>query len=65
MNPTKNLIEPKLLVGFIKSLGSIRFLVEFIKSLGSIIVFDRDDTHTSYQAGSKLQQTKRLSNITT
>ncbi|WP_202776138.1 SpvB/TcaC N-terminal domain-containing protein, partial [Bathymodiolus azoricus thioautotrophic gill symbiont] len=26
---------------------------------------DRDDTHTSYQAGSKLQQTKRLSNITT
>jgi hypothetical protein len=26
---------------------------------------DRDDVSTSYQAGSKLQQTKRLSNITT
>ncbi|CAB5503921.1 hypothetical protein AZO1586I_1206, partial [Bathymodiolus thermophilus thioautotrophic gill symbiont] len=26
---------------------------------------DRDDAYTSYQAGSKLQQTKRLSNITT
>ncbi|WP_244610283.1 VCBS repeat-containing protein, partial [Bathymodiolus heckerae thiotrophic gill symbiont] len=26
---------------------------------------DRNDTHTSYQAGGKLRQTKRLSNITT
>jgi hypothetical protein len=26
---------------------------------------DRSDTHTSYLAGSKLQQTKRLNNITT
>jgi hypothetical protein len=26
---------------------------------------DRNDTHTSYLAGSKLQQTKRLNNIIT
>ncbi|CAC9965198.1 hypothetical protein, partial [uncultured Gammaproteobacteria bacterium] len=39
--------------------------IDYANSSINLTYEDRDDVSTSYQAGSKLQQTKRLSNITT